>query len=123
MFAAAGFAGQSLDIALGVSYAESSGYADAVGDIALVDEKWGPSVGLFQIRSLRDPNAWGPTDRWRVAEKLRDPEYNAKAAFAISRQGTNFTAWTMYRNETYLQFKGRDYEIRYGHKNADKWSA
>src|SRR3546814_11985548 len=48
------FSGAALDTALGVAFAESGGYVDAVGDLALVDAKWGPSIGLVQIRSLRD---------------------------------------------------------------------
>src|SRR3546814_16651200 len=83
------FSGATLDTALGVAFAESGGYVDAVGDLALIDAKWGPSIGLFQIRSLRDPDGWGPLDRVRRASELRDPPYNAKAANLISRQGPN----------------------------------
>jgi hypothetical protein len=116
----AGFAGGALDVALGVSWAESEGYSDAVGDYLqlqdpAVSAKWGPSIGLFQIRSLRDPNAWGVLDRWRVRDLLLDPLYNARAAYAISLSGTDWHLWTTYRTGSYLSHAGDDYEIRTGH--------
>lgn len=109
-------------------YLVRSAYSDAVGDLAqladpVVAAKWGPSIGLTQIRSLRNPNAWGPADRWRVADKLRDPAYNAAAAYVISKQGKDFTPWTMYRNNKYLPHKGLDFEVKTGHPKADQWSA
>lgn len=108
-------------------YGARSAYSDAVGDLAqladpAVAAKWGPSVGLTQIRSLRDPAAWGAADRWRVADKLRDPGFNAQAAFAISKQGTDFTPWTMYRNGLWKPHKGLDFEPRTGHPRAAEWS-
>lgn len=104
-----------------------SAYSDAVGDLAqladpVVSAKWGPSVGLTMVRSLRDPNAWGPLDRWRIASRLREPQYNADAAYALSKQGTDFSLWTMYRNNEFLPHKGLDFEIRTGHPRAAEWS-
>lgn len=109
-------------------YGVRSAYSDAVGDLAqladpVVAAKWGPSIGLTQIRSLRDPMAWGVVDRWRVAEKLRDPHYNAEAAFAISKSGTDFSPWTMYRNGMWAIHSGADFECRTGHPNASKWNS
>jgi len=131
LLAAGGFAGDGLDIVLGVSYGESydpvtrlRGYVDAVGDLTLVDAKWGPSISHFQIRSLRDPTAWGLTGVWRDAERLHsDPLFATKAAFAISKGGTDFTPWSVYKNGTYLQWKGQDYLLRTGHSRADQWNA
>jgi hypothetical protein len=120
VLAHAGFAGTTLDVALGVSYAESGGYADAIGDYTQLQDptiaaKWRISVGLFQIRALRDPNAWGVLDRWRVAESLLDRVYNAQAAYAISKQGTDWTPWSVFRSGSYLPHVGRDYTIKSGH--------
>lgn len=109
-------------LAKAIGYGESSGYTDAVGDLTLVNEKYGPSIGWFQVRSLRDPMAWSVTDRWRIASALRDPLYNAKAAFAISKGGTDWTPWSVYKNSTYVQFLGLDYELRTGHPRAAEWS-
>lgn len=98
-------------------------YLDAVGDLDRMDAKWGPSVSGFQIRCLRDPNAWGPLDRWRVAELLHDdPDYAARAAFAISKSGTDWTPWSVFRSGAYLPYKGTDYTLRRGHPRAGEWS-
>jgi len=105
-----------------VAYAESGGYVDAVGDLALIDAKWGPSVGLFQIRSLRDPDAWGPLDHVRRASELRDPLYNAKAAHVISREGTDWSPWSVFKSGTYLPYVGVDFPLRTGHIRAHLWN-
>lgn len=123
VFTQAGFAGELLDVALGVSWAESEGYSDAVGDITLISEKWGPSIGLFQIRSLRHPEQFaGIPDELRVAEELRDPHYNAAAALALVTW-RSWDLWTVYRTGAYLPHVGKDYQIRTGHPRADQWEA
>ena len=86
-----------------------------------MSDKWGPSVGLPQIRTLRDPTAWGPLDVWRDADKLRQVDYQAAAAYAISKNGTDFTPWSVYRSGSYLPHKGKDYIIRTGHERAHLW--
>ncbi|MGV9887260.1 hypothetical protein [Streptomyces sp. NPDC003395] len=53
------------------------------GPELLVDDKWGPSIGLFQVRSLKHPGQYSPPDTLRTAAKLKDPLYNAKTAKAI----------------------------------------
>jgi hypothetical protein len=120
---------------LGVSYMEADGpscterfgthsaYSDAVGDLALIDEKYGPSIGLGQVRALRNPRIWGTADRFRVARLLRDPWFNAVACFWISKNGTDFTPWTMYRNGMFTPYRGNDYATMIGHPNADKWDS
>jgi hypothetical protein len=128
----AGFAGTSLDVALGVSWAESGGYSDAVGDWKIVDPsqpeysetaaaKWGPSIGIFQVRSLKHPHIWGAADSHREVFALRNVFYNAVAAYAISKQGTDWTPWTVYRTGSYLPHIGKDYVIQTGHAMAAKW--
>src|SRR6266496_1482726 len=52
-----GFTGQDRVIGVAVVLAESGGRTDASGDVHLQDGKWGPSIGLFQIRSLRRSGA------------------------------------------------------------------
>ena len=92
LLASAGFTGAGLEAALKISKAESGWRTGAQGDKHLANSKWGNSVGLFQIRSLRD---WeGYDDPWRDASRLTDPLYNAKAAFVKSKGGTNWNAWT-----------------------------
>jgi hypothetical protein len=86
-----------------------------------VNPKWGPSIGWFQIRSLRDPSSGNTADKLRVAELLRDAQYNAIAAFKISKGGTDFTPWSVFQHETYLQYLDQDYTLKTGHARSDDW--
>lgn len=88
-----------------------------------MDAKWGPSISHFQIRALRDPNAWGPLDKVRVAEKLTDPVYATQAAWVISKNGTDFTPWSAFKSGSYLQYKGRDFQLVTGHPRAALWNS
>jgi hypothetical protein len=97
----AGFTGAALLIATAIAGAESAFDPTAVGDIDLQNEKWGPSVGLWQIRSLKNPQAYSYPDNLRDAAKLKDPIYNAKAAYAISKSGTDFSPWSTFINSAY----------------------
>lgn len=90
--------------------------------MSLISDKWGPSIGWFQIRSLRHPEDYPHPDTLRIAEKLRDALYNAKAAYAISNKGTDWSKWSVYRSGVYLEFVGRDYATRTGHSRADQWN-
>lgn len=83
--------------------------------------KWGPSVGLWQIRTLRDPAAWGGNDRLRDLDELRDPVAQARAAFAISKGGTDWTPWSTWRNGSHTAYLEHDLELRTGHAEAPRW--
>ena len=121
VLAQAGFADTELDTALGVSYGESGGYSDAVGDLALMTDKWGPSIGLFQIRSLRHPELYaGTPDALRDAEKLLDPVYNARVALELQRW-LGWRLWTVWRNNPDITHD--DYEILTGHERAHLWNS
>jgi hypothetical protein len=108
----AGFTGDGLEIAIAVAMAESSGNAGAIGDTSLTDAKWGPSVGLFQIRSLKNPGAYSGTDARRIYKRLLDARYNAKLAFDISRGG--WGPWTTYNTGSYKKFykTGVNYQVK-----------
>jgi hypothetical protein len=99
---AAGFSGQGLITAYGVAMAESGGNAKIHGDKNLVDAKWGESIGLFQIRSLKDWKKYN--DPGRDASKLEDPNYNAKVAFEKSKGGTDWGGWTTYTSGAYKNY-------------------
>jgi hypothetical protein len=101
MISAGGFRGDALKTAYAISIAESGGRSNAKGDIALQDEKWGPSVGLFQIRSLKNWKKWN--DPYRDASRLQDPTYNIEAAWTKSKQGTNFKPWTTYTGGSFVK--------------------
>jgi len=91
----AGFRGDRLVVAVAVAAAESGRDAADVGDEHLVNGTWGPSVGLWQIRSLHKDKGTGRT---RDEEANRDPLVNAKAAFAVSDGGRNWSPWTEFKN-------------------------
>lgn len=73
------------------------------------------------MRALDDPNSGSAADKLRVASLLQDPEYNAHAAYVISKGGTDFSFWSVYTHETYKQYLDVDYELRTGHARADDW--
>lgn len=78
--------------AIAVAVAESGLNSDAKGDVGLQTDKWGPSVGLWQIRSLKAEKGRGTT---RDETKLRDPAGNAKAMVEISKNGTDWGPWSV----------------------------
>jgi hypothetical protein len=85
-------------IATAVATSESGLRTDAIGDVALEDTTWGPSVGLWQIRSLKAQSGTGGT---RDATRLTDPAFNAKSMAAISGTGSSFGAWSTYTSGAY----------------------
>lgn len=94
--AGAGFKGEALRTAVAVSFAENASHDTAAqGDTTITDSTWGPSVGLWQIRSLKADRGTG---RPRDADRLTDPAFNARSAFTISKSGTDWTPWTMFTN-------------------------
>lgn len=100
---AAGFRGDALITAVAIAKAESGFDSAARGDLALQNEKYGASIGLWQIRSL---HAHRDTGKERDANQLTDPAFNARAAYTISGGGTNFEPWTMFTNQKYKQHLG-----------------
>lgn len=85
-----------------ISGAESGWDDTNVGDQSLVDDTWGTSFGLFQIRTLKAQTGTGGI---RDIQALAGNDLNqARAAYAISRSGTDFSPWTDYTNGEYQQF-------------------
>ena len=79
-------------LAAAVAMAESGGDPGAIGP-----EKIGsPSYGLWQIHASAHPQ-YEPA-------RLLDPEYNARAALAVSAGGTNWQPWTTYRTGAYTRY-------------------
>lgn len=100
----AGIPEQHHDLMVAVAMAESSGDPNAIGDKKLVSDKWDESIGLFQIRSLKNPSAFGEVDKLRQKDKLFNPIFNAKAAYEISKKGRDWTPWTVFNNDSYKRF-------------------
>lgn len=109
-----GFTGEGLEKAIAIVMAESGGNATVTGDGGQTDSKWGPSVGLFQIRSLRNPGASTGEDKLRDGKKLRDAMYNARVAFKFSNGGKDWSAWSVFTNGAYKKFyrKSTNYQIK-----------
>lgn len=104
---AQGFRGKSLKTAFAVALAESGGRPSAVGDIDLQDKKWGPSYGIFQIRSLKNwknHDGKGSSDPWRNAEKLKDPRFNIEAAWVKSSKGKKWELWSTYTSGKFTKY-------------------
>lgn len=104
----AGFKGDALRVAAGIVWAESSNNAAAVGDTGLQTATWGPSIGIFQIRSLKKPQNYSGNDGKRIASKLYDAQYNANLAYAISNGGQNWSPWSTFTSGAYAAMLGRD---------------
>jgi len=101
---AAGFSPAAATTLTAISGAES-GYDDhAVGDVSLETTTWGPSVGLFQIRTLKGATGSGST---RDIALLQGSDLaQARAAYAISNGGTDFTPWSTWTSGAYQKFLG-----------------
>lgn len=99
----AGLSAPAATTATAIALAESGGRTDAQGDVGLEDATWGPSVGLWQIRSLK---AQSGTGQDRDATRLTDPAFNAKAMAHISGAGKNFGPWSTYKSGAYKKHLG-----------------
>lgn len=85
----AGFSPAATEKALRVATCESGLRPHAVGDGKLANEKWGPSLGPFQVRTL-----WSDLLGTRSPMLNFIPAFNASAAYRISAGGTDWSAWT-----------------------------
>jgi len=97
----AGLSAAAATIATAIAMGESGGRTDAMGDVGLQDSKWGPSIGLWQVRSVKAQSGTGQT---RDATRLTDPAFNAQAMVAISGGGKNWQPWTVYTKGIYKQY-------------------
>jgi hypothetical protein len=95
---------RDIPMMLAIAMAESKGDSDAIGDTKLVNDKWDASIGLFQVRSLKNPEKYNKADKLRVKDKLFDPVYNAKVAYEISKKGKDYTDWSTYNDNSYREF-------------------
>lgn len=84
--------------ATAIAIAESGLNPDAVGDLDLEDATWGPSIGLWQIRSLKAESGTGAS---RDASRLAAPPFNAASAAEISSHWTDFGPWSTFASGAY----------------------
>lgn len=97
----AGLTPAAATIATAIALGESGGRTDAQGDVGIQDSKWGPSIGLWQIRSVK---AQSGTGQPRDATRLTDPAFNAASMVTISGAGKNWSPWTVYTKGTYKRY-------------------
>lgn len=100
----AGVRGQAAVIATAIALAESGGKTDARNDgDADPPRGWGPSVGLWQVRSRIDQQGTGGE---RDASRLYDPMFNARSMATISNGGTNWQPWSVFSSGRYREHLG-----------------
>jgi len=98
----AGFDPAAAVIMTAIQLGESGGRSDALGDEDKTTAKWGPSVGISQVRSLRGELGTGGT---RDAMRLTDPLFNARAAYSISSGGRTWTDWSVWNNRNNADYR------------------
>jgi len=103
----AGFTGSDLETAVAVSIAENrNGQTDLLGDLGIQTAEYGPSVGLWQIRSV-NPGYGNAFDQAHRNEQANmDPATNAANAYAIytKPKGKGWNEWSTYKDGKYKQF-------------------
>lgn len=107
IFAAARASGLSVSAAVistAIALAESGGDDTNVGDVSLETNEWGPSVGAWQIRTLKAETGTGQ-DRDISALQGNLPR-QAQAMKDISSGGTYWQPWTDYDTGKYRDFLG-----------------
>lgn len=85
-----------------IAQAESGRNPGAVGDVGLENHTWGPSVGLFQIRTLKSETGTG-SDR-DIQHLMGNPQAQVEAALHISNHGQNFHPWSTFTSGSFRKF-------------------
>ncbi len=99
---AAGFPPDKAQTLTQIELAESGGNERAVGDVGLENATWGPSYGVPQIRTLKSQTGTG-SDR-DINFLSGGLAAQDKAAYDISKGGTDFSPWSTYGNGAYQRF-------------------
>ena len=81
--------------------AESKGKSCAIGDVSLQQGNWGPSIGLFQIRSFNTDRGTGST---RDQDANLDPRTNAHHAYELWLREGKWHPWSTWIHGTYKQY-------------------
>ena len=97
----AGLGRMEAAMATAIAGAESGFRTDAMGDTTIQTGTWGPSVGLWQVRSLKAQFGTGGV---RDASRLTDPKFNAASMVAISGGGKNWKPWSTYTSGAYKKY-------------------
>lgn len=100
----AGFSGNALQTIVAIAMSESGLRPDAQGDTGIQTDKWGPSVGLWQVRTLKAATGSGGTRD--IQKLLADTNFQAKAAWEISGGGKTWQPWSVYTSGAYQKNMG-----------------
>lgn len=108
----AGFRGDDLVMAVAIMQGESSLNPTASNALD-ANNTYGPAVGLFQIRTLNNPEAYSGLDALRdnTRGQLLDPQYNAKVAYQVFKQQGPRGVWTTNKWEV-LKYPDRMQRFR-----------
>lgn len=93
---AAGFTPAQAADMTAIAIAESGLRTDAIGDVNLENATYGPSVGLFQVRTVRAQSGTGGVRDQKAL--LASPATQAQAAYEISDGGRNFKPWSTWNH-------------------------
>lgn len=101
-----GATGDQLILLAAITENESNRRIGAVGDQTITDKTYGPSYGVFQIRSMwSQDHTGGPRDRFALENNL---EHQAWAAVQVynSAKGDPMRPWTAYLKGHHKSFVG-----------------
>lgn len=98
----AGLSDQQAQTLTAIGGAESNLDVSAIGDVNLENSKWGPSIGVFQIRTLKAETGTG-SDR-DIKHLQGNLPAQVAAALHISSGGRDFSPWSTYTNGTYRKY-------------------
>ena len=113
---AVGLSSAAATIATAVALAESGGDDASLGDVSLENATWGPSVGVWQIRTEKaQTGTGGDRDAQALTGNL---QRQALAMKNISSGGSNWTPWTTFTRGTYQQFIGQAQSVATGGTGA-----
>src|SRR5689334_23282210 len=97
-----GFSREQATTMTAIAQAESARDPGAIGDVALQNGTFGPSVGLFQIRTVKAETGKG-TDR-DIEHLTGNVRAQVQAALHISNNGTNFRPWSTFTSGSFKKF-------------------
>lgn len=97
-----GFSREQATTMTAIAQAESARDPGAIGDVALQNNTFGPSVGLFQIRTVKAETGTG-SDR-DIEHLTGDVRAQVQAALNISNNGTNFRPWSTFTSGSFRKF-------------------
>jgi hypothetical protein len=101
----AGFSATQAVTATAVALAESGGDPANLGDTGITTATWGPSVGLWQVRT--DKRETGTGRSRDIGALTGDVEAQARAAYSISGGGSDWQPWTVFNTGAYQAYLGQ----------------